>query len=233
MHFSSTSPSLTHLMHFNAHLQCKWVSNNSCLSAEQNPKVSTTKSFSRCNRWSAALPASASAETPVPELWGRAGWDTGPQAQCSGKGGKLVTGSLFSQIKFPACAQLPGKREFCSPFSERNEMCCLSSHHRSTRTIYSAQLRACWHLSCAGTRDLSKSMFLPSPHGPSPLPHSLAQAASSQVLPTAFQLVSFGPSLILFHDGWGKQVMACISLTATYNHSFATGASTDRFSTTS
>jgi len=34
------------------------------------------------------LPASASADKSVPELWGREGWDTGPQARCFARGGR-------------------------------------------------------------------------------------------------------------------------------------------------
>lgn len=139
-------------MHFNAHLQCKWVSNNSCLSAEQKPKVSTRKSFFSLNRWSAVPSASASAGKSVPDwLWEREGWDTGPQACCFGKGGKLETGSFLSQIKFLVYVQLPGKMSSVGHF-EVEKTCCLLNHQRSTHRFYSVQW-SCRHLSWIGARD--------------------------------------------------------------------------------
>lgn len=184
-------------MHFNAHLQCKWVSSNSSLSAEQNLKVSTTKSFSRLNRWSAVLPASAFAD----ELWGREGWDTGPQACCFGWGEKLATGRSFSQIKFPAYVQLPGKMNSVAHFRRRIK--CAASGTTTEAFIVSTVIN-CKPVDISAEQELGTSAHI-SPCGPRPLPCSLPQAGSSQVLPMVFQLVSFGTSLILFHDGCGKK----------------------------
>ena len=137
-------------------------------------------------------------------------------------GEELTTGSLFSQIKFPAYMQLPGKSEFYSAFSERNKTCCLE---RRICSFYGAQLQACRHLGWAGTGAQCSC----EPTWPQPF----VQATSGHVCFMVFQLVPFATFFILFHDEWRRKVRAYISLSTSYSHSFAADVSTGGFSTTS
>lgn len=190
-------------MHFNAHLQCKWVLDNTCLSAEQNPKVSTTKSFSSLSIWSPALPASASADELVPELRGRDGWDTVLKHATLwwGKNSWMGVSSLKLN-SLPVCnfqvkwiLQLTFKKGIkwtASPTTTEASIVFTVLNCKPVDTLAEQEWRTSAHIG---------------PCGSTPLLHSLVQAASSQVLPTVLQLVSSG--IFYFMMGEEKKIMPC------------------------